>query len=61
MIAEADLDGDGLINFQEFTQLMQAQQQLQAQHQQHLQGRGSVCNYPSSSSASSSGKQRGKK
>jgi len=36
MIAEADLNGDGLINFQEFTHLMQAQQQMQVLQQMLL-------------------------
>ncbi len=35
MIAEADLDGDGRINFHEFARLMQQQQQHQQQQQQH--------------------------
>jgi len=64
MIAEADLDGDGLINFHEFARLMQAQQQMQAQQLQQQQTGCSEVNYPGSSSRSSSGssgKQRGKK
>merc|ERR1712117_627417 len=45
MIEEADLDGDGRINFQEFARLMQTQQQ-----QQHRSG--SMSTPPSSASSS---------
>ena len=52
MIEEADLDGDGRINFQEFSRLMQTQQQQQ-QHQQHRSG--STSTPPSSSSSAGGG------
>lgn len=45
MIEEADLDGDGRINFQEFARLMQTQQQQQ-------QRSGSTSTPPSSASSS---------
>lgn len=47
MIEEADLDGDGRINFQEFARLMQTQQQ---QHRS-----GSMSTPPSSSSSAGGG------
>lgn len=49
MIEEADLDGDGRINFQEFARLMQTQQQ----QQQHRSG--SMSTPPSSSSSAGGG------
>jgi len=48
MIEEADLDGDGRINFQEFARLMQTQQQ-----QQHRSG--SMSTPPSSASSAGGG------
>lgn len=51
MIEEADLDGDGRINFQEFARLMQTQQQQQ--QQQHRSG--SMSTPPSSSSSAGGG------
>ena len=48
MIEEADLDGDGRINFQEFARLMQTQQQQQVRS-------GSMSTPPSSSSSSGGG------
>jgi len=48
MIEEADLDGDGRINFQEFARLMQTQQQQQ-------QRSGSMSTPPSSSSSGAGG------
>jgi len=48
MIEEADLDGDGRINFQEFARLMQTQQQ-----QEHRSG--SMSTPPSSTSSSGGG------
>jgi calmodulin len=51
MIEEADLDGDGRINFQEFARLMQTQQQQQQQQQRS----GSMSTPPSSSSSTGGG------
>jgi len=48
MIEEADLDGDGRINFQEFARLMQTQQQQQVRS-------GSMSTPPSSASSSGGG------
>lgn len=52
MIEEADLDGDGRINFQEFARLMQTQQQQQ-------QRSGSMSTPPSSSSSGGGGTTTG--
>lgn len=64
MIAEADLDGDGRINFHEFARLMQQQQQhqQQQQQQQHNHGRpSSSANHHNSSVASNSSRNSSKK